>query len=90
MGVQVKVSMVFFETQINFGRGVQTQVLDMSQPKHRLLVKSMDLDKATMTVTIVPDAACGLTAKNPGATLVFKCRGAVVDAEKPAKSKVEG
>lgn len=61
----MKLDVVFFARQIQFGRGFATQVIDLSQAKHRQNVVSMDLNEETGVITVVSTEQMGIMNKVP-------------------------
>jgi hypothetical protein len=78
--------MLYFARQVNLGRGFATQVIDLSQPKHRQQVSGMDLNPETGIVTITPTEQMGIMNKVPR-PLHFKEWVHCVEAEPVAKGK---
>jgi hypothetical protein len=78
----VKLSILRLPAYTEFGKGFSTKVIDLSQPKHRLVVSSMDLDPKTGVVTILPTAQMGIMNGHPRPMYLLPNGGLAIEARK--------
>ena len=84
----IKVRVANFHAPINFGRGFQTKVIDLSQGKHRQTVSAMDYCAETGELVLALTSACGISGGRPAIYRVPSSNNAGV-IESPPEPKPE-
>ncbi len=58
--IPVAVSVAIFQHPLSLGSGFTTNSLDLSQPRHKALIRAMELDPVTQILTLYSTDACAV------------------------------